>query len=286
VLKLIKHKDIDRTRWDIIASKSSRAYFLSWYLDAVSPGWDALVWEEYKYIMPLTHTKKYGFKLLVQPPFCQQTGILSTNKNLEIENKFHRYIKKHYIWSFWQGNSEMASKSNYSKQNFTLLLKRNYTDIRDNYSRNHKKNIKKYLRSHSYVSTTEMVKAYEFIKKHVRYELSSKSWNTLKRIMQKAQETNKLECLVSIHKSQIEAVSVFIWEGRSVLLIASASTAEGYEHSAQYGIIDYFITENANRHIILDFEGSSIDSIAYFYQGFSPEKETYHCFKHSKIPFL
>lgn len=286
MLKFIKHKDIDRNRWDLMASNSQKAYFSTWYLDAVSPGWDALVWGEYEHFMPLTYIKKYGVKIMIQPPFCQQTGVMNAGAGTEIEAKFCKYVKRKFIWSYWQGNSKMKLQGQKQKENYILQLKNEYKSIQEEYSHNHKKNIKKYLRSGSYIKPIDQERSFEFIQEFARFEISNKSWDVLQRIMDYASKENKLECIASLNKELVEAVSVFIWEGQTVLHIASASNESGYEHSAQYGIIDFFITQNASRHIVLDFEGSSIESIAYFYQGFSAKKESYPCFKHSIIPFL
>jgi len=79
VIKLLGHTEIDREQWDYCISHSvfETIYPYSWYLDLVSPGWDALVLDDFRAVMPLTWTKKMGFRLLLQPVLAQQLGIFS-----------------------------------------------------------------------------------------------------------------------------------------------------------------------------------------------------------------
>ena len=51
----LRNSEIDRTNWDncIAQSANQLTYAHSWYLDVVSPQWEALVDENYDYVMPL-----------------------------------------------------------------------------------------------------------------------------------------------------------------------------------------------------------------------------------------
>ncbi|MBT5428083.1 MAG: hypothetical protein HOK84_17895, partial [Bacteroidetes bacterium] len=51
----LKHKDIDKSRWDTTITRSinGNIYGYSWYLDAVSPDWEALINLDYSIVLPL-----------------------------------------------------------------------------------------------------------------------------------------------------------------------------------------------------------------------------------------
>ena len=55
-LQYINHDSIDKALWDeaIEASANGLIYAQSAFLDAMSPGWDALISTGYEYVMPLT----------------------------------------------------------------------------------------------------------------------------------------------------------------------------------------------------------------------------------------
>ena len=51
---------------------------LTWYLDIVSPGWEAIVKEEagcYVAVLPLPVRRKFGLRYLQQPLLTQQLGL-------------------------------------------------------------------------------------------------------------------------------------------------------------------------------------------------------------------
>ena len=95
-IKHLKYYEIDKSKWDntVSCSDFSLPYFFSWYLDVVSPGWEALIAEDYSYIMPLTVKIKCGIKYVIQPPFTQQLGVISLSKNIDCQiiNSFIKSI--------------------------------------------------------------------------------------------------------------------------------------------------------------------------------------------------
>ena len=82
MIKYIKHTEINKEKWDncISSSHNKVIYALSWYLDAVSPKWSALVEDDYKTVMPISHNKKYGVNYAYQALFAQQLGVFSKDK--------------------------------------------------------------------------------------------------------------------------------------------------------------------------------------------------------------
>ena len=80
MINYLRHTQIDKPRWDqcIRESVNSMVYGYSWYLDLVSPGWDALMEDDYTSVFPLTHKRKYSVRYLAQPFFTQQLGLFTS----------------------------------------------------------------------------------------------------------------------------------------------------------------------------------------------------------------
>ncbi|MDB5281233.1 MAG: family N-acetyltransferase, partial [Bacteroidota bacterium] len=77
-LSYVKRGKIDEQKWNALITDSANSlpYGFSWYLDAICT-WDALVLNDYEAVMPLPWLRKFGFKALYQPYYCQQLGFFS-----------------------------------------------------------------------------------------------------------------------------------------------------------------------------------------------------------------
>ena len=90
MIRYLSHKEIEFEKWDLCLEQASNSlvYGYSWYLNKVSPNWDALVLDDYHAVMPLTHGRKYFICYLHQPFFTQQLGVFAKaqlNQDLIIE---------------------------------------------------------------------------------------------------------------------------------------------------------------------------------------------------------
>jgi hypothetical protein len=76
-IRYLKRQEIDPVKWDACIDGASNGliYAYSFYLDHMAAQWDALVWNDYDAVMPLTWNKKWGIKYLYQPPLTQQLGV-------------------------------------------------------------------------------------------------------------------------------------------------------------------------------------------------------------------
>jgi len=63
MIDYLLHSDIDKMKWDACIQKAfnGNIYALSWYLDVVHEGWEALVEDDYVRVMPLTGNKSMVF---------------------------------------------------------------------------------------------------------------------------------------------------------------------------------------------------------------------------------
>jgi hypothetical protein len=77
-----KNNEIDREQWDNCISNSGYAkpYAYSWYLDIMSPGWEALVDDDYDSVFPIPSYMILGLQYASTPPFLQQLGAFSPDK--------------------------------------------------------------------------------------------------------------------------------------------------------------------------------------------------------------
>ena len=153
MIHYVTHTDIDTSKWDnaIRLSFNKLPYVYSWYLDLVSPNWDALILDDYRAVMPLTKNKKIGISYIYTPFLSPQLGVFSTIhtsafcvddfihaipskfKVIDITLNSNNYISDNYIVRY--------SKTKYSQE---LRLTESYDIIKKGYSKSHVKNIAKF----------------------------------------------------------------------------------------------------------------------------------------------
>ncbi len=99
MIHYISHKDINKGKWDecIAHSENSLVYAMSWFLDVVSPKWDALIYGDYEAVMPLPVVKR-GIKYISQPVFTQQLGVFAPKLGGVDIDKFMKAIPRKFLF--------------------------------------------------------------------------------------------------------------------------------------------------------------------------------------------
>lgn len=150
MIQYLHHSVIDKKKWDetISASVNGIIYACSWFLDIVSPGWDALVSGDYESVLPLTHTKKWGIRYLRQPFFTQQLGIFSrTHLTASLSDEFLRNVTDRFRLAEIHLNAfNKVDEGRYRvirRMNLELDLIPSYESLAGNYSQNTRRNLHK-----------------------------------------------------------------------------------------------------------------------------------------------
>ena len=67
--------------------------------------------------------------------------------------------------------------------------------------------------------------------------------------------------------------------------LATGNHPDGKTIGASHALIDAFIKDHAGQDLILDFEGSDIRNLAFFYSSFGATEELYPALKINKLPW-
>jgi hypothetical protein len=253
--------------------------------------WDALVWGDYEAVMPLVWGKKLGFKFLYQPFFCQQLGVFSKTKLSENTNKTENWVStddfikaipsQFRYWDFhlnyW--NKYYSPSINFiNRTSYSIDLNDNYIDIYDKYSSDAKKNLAKLsLKNFVVKSDSVEVAAKSFFDSYGQHYKNAELWKT--RIVACAKEA------IALNKGFVRSIygpdhelwcSGFFFKAKNRIHYAMAAPTEiGKKNGATHALIDEVIKEFSNSNLIFDFEGSDIQSVAYFYSKFGSVKNHY-----------
>lgn len=295
-IQYLTHNQIDKGKWDacINHSKNRLIYAKSWYLDLVCNGWDALVADDYKVVMPLTHGKKYGINYLYQPFFTQQLGVFST---VEMDKSILEEFIKAIPAKFRFIEINLNKANNFSLDGFQirknlnleLNLNKSYDEIIAGYSSNTRRNLKKAAQNNLAIS--EKLEPEEIIQlfrnnlgKGIK-NIKTPHYNFLQGIMGKSLSENNAEIYgLNSVDGVLCAGALFLRSFDSYIFLFSATNEESKKNGAMFFIVDQFIKKHANTEFTLDFEGSNIKSLARFYRGFGAEEFYYPGIKRNNLP--
>lgn len=288
VIKHLRNNTINYELWDDCISHSHNhlPYAYTWYLDIVSPGWEALVTENYDYIMPLPTKSKFNIPYLVQPILTQQLGIFSKH---EITNSVvEEFIKEIPYFSYELNlNEHNICPKALIFPNLMLSLDKTYSEICANYSNNTLRNIekakKKNLTIKENISPNDFLTFYYSVDKHFVTVSKSLIENLIEKGLIK--KSMKLFGVFNIDNQMVAGLCILKSLNRLTYLLP-VSNSEGKSSSAMFLLIDSLIRKEAEKNLFLDFEGSQIDGIARFYRGFGAKNHPYYILKKFRPSFL
>jgi hypothetical protein len=291
----LKNSNIDRNKWDKCINNSDGAmpYACSWYLDAVSPEWEALVLEDYKAVMPLPAFKKYGFCYIATPIFLQQLGVFSPDGSLRSNiDVFLKEIPDYYkLIDLCSAQSTMLGDFRSSQRfDYELDLRESYDALWFSYSTDCRRNINI---SHRYQQDiTEDVTPGEIIalfKSNV-----GRKAGIIRNISFLRLENLMTTCIRDGH-GRILGVrspkgkllwSIFVIDAcNRITLLVTAGSRKSREMKTGYHVIDHIIRQNAGSVKTLDFAGSSVPSIAVFMKSFGSIRKTYYRLYSNRLPW-
>ena len=284
-IKYLVHNEIDKTKWDKCIDEAGNGliYGYSFYLDHLAKHWDGLVLNNYEAIMPLTWNKKFGIHYLYQPPFTANLGIFGQNPDEEINEQFIQCIPKKFRLieiSLNPGNI-IGTRLSFlvSRTNYILSLDKSYNDLYNGYRENHQRNIQKALQGGCIIKKN--IGAEEII--HLNKEqmknlapIADEAYTSFKRLYEFLSAKNRTATYEIINKeNKLLASCVFFFSHNRAYYILAGNHPDSRSTGASHLLIDAFIKDHAEKNLVLDFEGSDIESLALFYNGFGATKEIY-----------
>lgn len=289
MIKYIKREDLDIEKYDecIKKAKNSRVYAYSFYLDIVASSWDALVLNEYEYVMPITWNSKYFIKYIYCPAWTQQLGVFSSNTiSNELIKKFIKAIPKKYFKTSINFNSGNSCSNLFDEKiNYILPLNQLYKELFKKY---------KYVRRRvklqfdsskfSIYSTNECTEVIQLFVEQKQEEVSIKhiDYIRLEKLVSFLQTLKKVDIIVAkAANGDLLGGAIFLRDDNRITYLFSSISQIGRDEQVMTFIIDSVIEKYSNSNFILDFEGSMIPGIAFFFKSFSAIKETYFNYQKS-----
>ncbi len=293
-IRFVSFAEIDFNKWDDCITNASNGliYGYSFYLNHMAHRWDALVLNDYEAIMPLTWNKKYGIAYLHQPFLTAQLGVFGNFITAPLLEAFLQAIPSRFrYWDIYLNYKNDFTLEKYrlaQRKNFVLNLQKPYAALLGNYRENIQRNIRK-----SELAGCQVVKDIQvkMVTDLALKQMKKFSKGAVKNLLRFAK---LYSYLVKRHQArtygvlserkELIASCVFIYSHNRAYYILVGNHPGGRTTGASHMLIDSFIKDNAGKNLWLDFEGSDIRSLAFFYTGFGAGEEMYPGLKQNKLP--
>lgn len=291
----IKHNAIDFVKWDrcVETCENHLPYCYSWYLNIVSPGWDALVLGEYEKIFPLTFRTKARIKYLYQPYFTQQLGLYGNGIKETDVSDFLKAIPKKFKFIEINLNSfcHLNAKEYSCKLKVThyLDLNKKYAEIFSSFNDNTKRNIRKAEKLNLIFNDKGKIKSLINLFQETagkKTELKKKDYQVLESIIKTA-VNNKSGKIYEIRDTENNLqAGLFLLSSKNIgINLFNASSSLGKKNSAMFFLLNELFKLYSGNNITFDFEGSEIAEVARFYKGFGGVAVQYPYIKLNRLPW-
>jgi hypothetical protein len=293
-IQFMAHADIDKSKWDACMDRADNGliYGYSFYLDTMAGEWHALLFNDYEAVMPLTWHKKFGISYLHQPAFTAQLGIFGKNIDAALLNSFLHAIPPRYrYWDIClnaKNNFHLKDFPFYLRKNLVLDLRKSYEELFHAYNENTVRNIRKASQA-GCVAQKEididkvMELAMPQMKKNMKdAEMQARKFRKLYQLLHNSHQAVSYGVAA---KDKLLAAAVYFLSYNRAYYILAGNHPDNKSAGASHFLMDAFIKEHAGKNLLLDFEGSDIPGLAFFYSGFGAREENYPAIRFNRLPF-
>jgi hypothetical protein len=294
MIQYVSNEKINKEKWDccIRSSCNGLIYAYSWYLDRMADNWDALVLGDYEVVMPLPWRKKMGILYLYQPAFVAQLGLFGNDISQGLLQQFFLAIPgKFRYWDMPLNHTNNYGLNEYhlnQRANYILNLDKPYPELNKAYRENTRRNIKKALGYGCIVKKGIDINEVTRLasEQPQQNETTAKDYTNFSHLYgHLAKEEKAVTYGVYSTTNQLLASCALIFSNKRWYYILVGNHANGRTLGASHLLIDAFIKDHAGREVILDFEGSDLRNLAFFYSSFGSRQESYATIKLNRLPW-
>ncbi|MBM3432382.1 MAG: GNAT family N-acetyltransferase [Bacteroidetes bacterium] len=293
-IKHLTRTQIDTTRWNdcIEQANNESPYARADYLDALCPGWEALVQGDYQLVMPLPVKRKFGIRYLYQPTLVPHLGVYGKSIDSEQLISFLQSIPKNIRWIDATLNpSNRVEHPDFPirmRTNYILSLVDEYDTLRSRYRENHRRNLQRAQKAGCTVNTTiDVREIFQLVQNYVipRPSLSDSTKKSFLLLMENWMQSGRAQTYGVRVNGTLQAGALFLLDRNRAYYLLAGNHPNGKTLGASHALIDAFIQANAGTDRILDFEGSDLPSLAFFYAGFGSKTEPYAWLQWNRLPW-
>jgi len=284
MINYVAHAQIDKQKYDACISLAvqTKIYAFSWYLDAVTETWDALILSDYEAVMPLPKRKKYGLTYIFQPYWIQHLGLFSKSALQESDvNLFMDQLPKSI--KLIDYNVNFKGKKTKTKINYILPLRDGYKQLLKGYSKLRKRGLNKAIKAGLVIeqqNTWADILDLSNQKSETEFKINDEARLKLDKLLNKALQLEKLSIL-KVYTTEQELIggALYMISEHRITYLFSVINQKGKDLQAMTFMMNWVIKTYVKTNYILDFEGSMLPGVAQFIKSFGAENESYYHLK-------
>ncbi len=292
----LSHPQINKQRWDecIQQSNASLIYAHSFYLDNIAPGWNAIIANDYSWVLPLTHRRKLGFTYLYQPAFTQQLGVFAKPGVLVPWTDILVCMQQQYSfcevnWNFTTPAEALKEVITSTATNLIVDLSASFDVIASGFSKDLQRNVKRATRfGFAYEPTSDYATCIKLY--HLHYgsripHVIEKDYKAFHRVCTHAAQNGMLYCRQAINEQgDVLAIALLLFDGKRLYNMMNTTTELGRKTEANHFLLESIIREFSGRNMLFDFEGSDLPGVKRFYEQFSQVNQPYYSLRYNALP--
>ncbi|MGI4835620.1 MAG: GNAT family N-acetyltransferase [Janthinobacterium lividum] len=309
MLHYFKRVAIDCAQWDalVAAAPNGLIYGLSWYLDIVSPNWEALVKladGRYVAVMPLPVRTKWGLRYVQQPPFTQQLGVfhveaLAAADWQAIGQQLRQRFRLISSYAFNTANTELLAPGlnplglgGARLQTYCLALGQPYEQLLAGYKPNRRWRLNQSRRRPLHLEPATdielLLKLFDENTAHKITGLLGESYEY--RLLRSLYAAASARGLTHMWQARTDAdgvvamILLFLFNGQFIYIFSGATPA-GKQYGAITRLLDEVFRYYAGQDLRFDFEALPVSNLVSFYSSFGSVPAPYYCVTRNELPW-
>jgi hypothetical protein len=285
----LRRAEIDAERWDacVSASPHPSIYGTSTFLDTMADDWDGIVLDDYRAVLPLPRRRRYGIHYLYPMPFAGPLAVYGEAPLPCDTLEFLQQVPARF--RLWDLNLEVVGRElpwpSQVRKNHILPLHPSYPEL----SAGYRDSLRQSLAGedgmgHVLAGISIDTLLEEALLTGAMAGTKASDRQRLKRLYEALRRREKAFTLGWMQEGRPIAGALFFRSPGRVYYMAAWSGEAGRRCGAAARLLDTVIREYAGLDIVLDFEGSDIPGVAFFFEGFGAEPETYRLVRRRRFP--
>lgn len=304
LIKYLLHHQIDKQAWDdcIDRAPNGLVYALSWYLDTVTPGWEAIVAVEhsaYQMVFPLPVRQRWGQKYIFHPLFCQQLGLFFqktpdkalADKMIQTLLTYYAYIPRLFFnieqpWPLPE-HARLRVQQHYTH---LLYLNRPYSELYRNYRRDRRYRLKQAQRNGiRMVASEDIEPLIAIFLKDTLHKVPgahhNPTHNTLREVFNAVRQYGRYELYYTQdQRGRYTSGGWFVIYNYYIIYLFNAALDTARHENGRTLILDHMIRKYQNSRYVLDFESPEKEAIYDFYASFGSQPTPFYDIYFNNLP--